>query len=401
MTPPRLALPRRSMRFRSLSAALLGALLAVACDDGGAGGQTSERQGPPPTPVVVARVVEAPFLDTLQAVGTATANESLEITANASDRISRIAFREGDVAEAGQILVELDTSEEEAELAEAIANLDDARRQFERFDALVATNSAALSQRDEQKARVDAAAARVEVIRARIADREVRAPFAGLLGLREVSPGALVGPDDRITTLDDIATIKLDFSVPENFLSALRRDALIRAQTVAYPGEIFDGRVSNISPRVDPLTRSVAIRAEIPNEDLRLRPGMLLTVDLVKDRRDGMMVPEGALIPQGDRQFLFRVVDGSAERTEVRIGARRPGIVEIVDGLLPGETVVVEGGLRLRPGAPVRIAREIDALALVPEEARVDTLPDEDYYVRFETRPLPAPAVLGAGGVGR
>lgn len=114
-----------------------------------------------------------------------------------------------------------------------------------------------------------------------------------------------------------------------------------------------------------------------------------------------MMVPEAALIPQGERQFLFRVEDGTAQRIEVRIGARRPGIVEIIDGLAPGETVVVEGGLRLRPGAPVRIAREIDALALVPDEARADTLPGEDYYVRFEAPPLPAPAVLNAGDVGR
>ncbi len=382
---------------------LLVSLFLSACDggDGANGGAAGERRGPPPTPVVVARVVEAPFLDTLQAVGTATANESLEITANASDRISRIAFREGQVVAAGEVLVELDTSQEQAELAEAQANLADARRQLERLESLVATNSAARSQRDEQAARVDAAAARVEVIRARIDDREIRAPFAGLLGLREASPGALVGPDDRITTLDDISTIKLDFSVPENFLSALRTDQLIRARTVAYPDEIFDGRVAQISPRVDPVTRSVAIRAEIPNDELRLRPGMLMTVDLVRERRDGMMVPESALIPRGERQYLFRVADGTAERVEVRIGARRPGIVEILDGIAPGETVVVEGSLRLRPGAPVRVAREIDALALVPEEARVDTLPDEDHYARLERGAVPAPAVLGAGGVGR
>lgn len=389
------------MRFSQLNVLFaVAALLLSGCegDDTAAAG---ERRGPPPTPVVVARVVEAPFLDTLQAVGTAASNESLEITANASDRIRRIAFREGQLVQAGEVLVELDTQQEEAELAEARANVADARRQLDRFESLVATNSAARAQRDEQAARVDATAARVDVIRARIADREVRAPFTGLLGMREVSPGALVGPEDRITTLDDISTIKLDFSVPENFFAALHAGALIRARTAAYPDQIFDGRVAYVSPRVDPVTRSVAIRADIPNDELLLRPGMLMTVDLVKDRRDGMMVPEAALIPQGERQFLFRVVDGAAERVEVRIGARRPGIVEIVDGLAPGETIVVEGGLRLRPGAPVSVSREIDALALVPDEARVDTLPGEDYYVRFEAAPLPAPAVLGAGGVGR
>lgn len=392
------------MRFSPLNVLLAVATLVLAgCGAGDPAGADAagERRGPPPTPVVVARVVQAPFLDTLQAVGTAASNESLEITANASDRIRRIAFREGQLVQVGEVLLELDTQQEEAELAEARANLADARRQLERLESLVATNSAARSQRDEQAARVDAAVARVDVIRARIADREVRAPFTGLLGMREVSPGALVGPEDRITTLDDISTIKLDFSVPENFLATLRAGALIRARSVAYPDRIFDGRVAYVSPRVDPVTRSVAIRADIPNDELRLRPGMLMTVDLVKDRRDGLMVPEAALIPQGERQFLFRVVDGTAERVEVRIGARRPGIVEVVDGLAPGETIVVEGGLRLRPGAPVRVSREIDALALVPDEARVDTLPGEDYYVRFEAAPLPAPAVLGVGGVGR
>lgn len=328
------------------------------------------RQGSGPTPVVVADVIRAPFLDTLQAVGTAAANESVEITASVSDRVESLTFREGELAEAGQVLVQLDTREEEAELAEALANLDDQRRQFERLDALVATNSAALSQRDEQKSRMDAAAARVEVIRARIADRTLRAPFSGLVGLREVSPGALVSPGARITTLDDIQPLKLDFSIPESFLTILRPGAVIRARTIAYPGQVFEGRVAHISPRIDPVTRSVAIRAELPNEDRLLRPGMLLTLDLVRDRRQGLMVPEAALIPEGDRQYLYRLVDGTVERIEVGIGARRPGIVEITRGLEEGDRVVVEGALRLRPGVEVRIQREIDARTLIAEEDR-------------------------------
>lgn len=326
------------------------------------------RQGRAPTPVVVAEVIRAPFLDTLQAVGTAAANESIEITASVSDRVQTLSFREGELAEAGQVLVQLDTREEEAELAEARANLDDQRRQFERLDALVATNSAARSQRDEQKARMEAAAARVDVIRARIADRTLRAPFAGLVGLREVSPGALVSPGVRITTLDDIQPLKLDFSIPESFLTILRPGAVIRARTIAYPDRVFEGRVRHISPRVDPVTRSVAIRAELPNAERLLRPGMLLTVDLVRDRRMGLMVPESALIPEGDRQYLFRLVDGTVERVEVGIGARRPGIVEITRGLEEGDRVVIEGGVRLRPGAEVRVQRELDPRTLIAEE---------------------------------
>ena len=352
------------------------------------------RQGSGSTPVVVADVIRAPFLDTLQAVGTAAANESVEITASVSDRVESLTFREGELAEAGQVLVQLDTREEEAELAEALANLDDQRRQFERLDALVATNSAALSQRDEQKSRMDAAAARVEVIRARIADRTLRAPFSGLVGLREVSPGALVSPGARITTLDDIQPLKLDFSIPESFLTILRPGAVIRARTIAYPGRVFEGRVAHISPRIDPVTRSVAIRAELPNEDRLLRPGMLLTLNLVRDRRQGLMVPEAALIPEGDRQYLYRLVDGTVERIEVDIGARRPGIVEITRGLEEGDRVVVEGALRLRPGVEVRIQREIDARTLIAEEDRQALrLPtDADPTVAGEGR--------GSGGIG-
>lgn len=333
---------------------------------------TQARPGGQATPVVVARVVVAPFTDSLQAVGSAAANESVEITATVTDRVTAISFEEGEVAQAGQVLVQLDTAEEKAELAEAVANLDDQRRQLARLDALVATNSASRAQRDELRARVEAAEARAGAVRARIADRTIVAPFTGLVGLREVSAGALVSAGERITTLDEIEPLRLDFSIPENFLSSLRAGALVRARSVAWPDRDFRGRVAHISPRVDPVTRSVAVRAELPNEERLLRPGMLLVVDLVRAQRDSLMVPESALIPQGDRQFLFVVSDGNAERVEVRIGVRRPGIVEILSGVRAGDTVVVEGGLKLREGVAVRVQREIDALALIDDLDRAE-----------------------------
>lgn len=366
---------------------LLGvAIVQRVIETSGSGEQA--RRGGGASPVVVAEVIRAPFLDTLQAVGSARALESVEVTASVSDRVRAIGFREGEVAEAGDVLVELDTTEEVAELDEALANLDDQRRQFERLDALVTTNAAAKSQRDEQRARMQAAAARVQIIRARIDDRFIVAPFTGLVGLREVSPGALVAPGTRITTLDAIEPIRLDFSIPENFLSTLQPGATIRARTVAYPGRVFVGRVAHISPRVDPISRAVAIRAELPNTDRRLRPGMLMTVDLVRDRRSSLMIPESALIPQGDRQYLFRVVDGRAERVEVRIRARRPGIVEITDGLELGDMVVIEGGIRLRPGAEVSVQREVDSTSLIAAEDRE----------AFESPVDGAPAAAAEGG---
>ncbi len=330
------------------------------------------RGGGGPVPVVTSEVVSAPFVDTLQAVGSTRANESIEITANISDRIERILFREGEQVEAGQLLVVMNSAEERAQLAEALANLSDQRQQFERLDRLVATNSAALSQRDEQKARLEAAEARVGAIRARLEEREIRAPFAGQLGLRQVSPGARIASGTMITTLDDVQPIKLDFSVPEGFLSVLHDGASIRGRTAAWPDQVFEGKVIQISPRVDPLTRSVAIRAEIPNDERRLRPGMLMLVDLVRDERMGLMVPESALSPRGDDQFVFRIRDGKAEQVRVTVGSRLPGIAEITSGLSEGDVVVAEGGLRLRSGNEVNVQREIDALALMPDRSAND-----------------------------
>lgn len=321
-------------------------------------------------PVVVSEVVTAPFVDSLQAVGSTRADESIEITANVSDRIEQILFEEGDRVEAGQLLVVMNSAEERAQLAEAEANLSDQRQQFERLDRLVATNSAAISQRDEQRARMEAAAARVQAIRARLNELEIRAPFAGQLGLRQVSPGARIASGTMITTLDDVEPIKLDFSIPESFLSTLTEGAGIRSRTAAWPGRTFEGRVTQISPRVDPITRAVAIRAEVPNDDGLLRPGMLMVVDLVRDERQGLMVPESALSPRGEDQFVFRIRDGVAEQVRVTVGSRRPGIAEITSGLEPGDTVVVEGSLRLRSGSAVTVQREVDALALLPAAER-------------------------------
>lgn len=346
--------------------ALGGAVYLRLVDEGPA----QPARGGGAVPVVVAEVVTAPFVDSLQAVGSTRANESIEITANVSDRIERILFNEGDRVEAGQLLVVMNSAEERAQLAEAEANLSDQRQQFERLDRLVATNSAAISQRDEQRARMEAAAARVQAIRARLNELEIRAPFAGQLGLRQVSPGARIASGTMITTLDDVQPIKLDFSIPESFLATLMEGAVIRSRTAAWPDRTFEGRVTQISPRVDPITRAVAIRAEVPNEERLLRPGMLMVVDLVRDERQGLMVPESALSPRGDEQFVFRIRDGKAEQVRVTVGSRRPGIAEITSGLNEGDTVVVEGSLRLRSGSEITVQREIDALALLPAARR-------------------------------
>lgn len=332
--------------------ALFGVVRLLTAPDGGG------RRADSPVPVVVTEVAYAEFVDRIDALGTAKANESVTISAKVTETIRRIPFADGQRVEAGQVLAELTDAEESAELASAQAALAEAQKQYARLAELRQSGAATGARLDTQLAARDAAAARVSAIEARLADRLIKAPFAGVVGLRAVSEGTLVRPGDVITTLDDISLIKLDFSVPETYLGALAVGQSVEAVGAAYPGRAFRGEVTAISPRVDPVTRAVVARAEIPNPDGLLKPGMLLTVTLVKNRRVAPAIPELALVPIEDKQFVFVVgPDGVAERREVRIGSRAGDLVEVLAGLGLRETVVVEGVLRVREGGTVAPTR--------------------------------------------
>ncbi|MCG8505934.1 MAG: efflux RND transporter periplasmic adaptor subunit [Sphingomonadales bacterium] len=309
-----------------------------------------------PVPVQVEAVFMAEFADTIEAVGTALANESIILTARVSETVSRVNFDDGDVVEKGQVLVELTSFEERAQLQESRAALTEAESQFERAKDLVRRGNASQATLDLRTRELEEARSRIKAAEARVADRVLRAPFSGILGLRRVSKGSLVSPGDEITTLDDISIIKLDFSVPETFLAALAPGQTLVASAPAYPNRGFEGEVKTVNTRVDPITRAVSIRAELPNPDGLLKPGMLMTVSLVSNQRRGMAVSENALVPVGGEQYVYVVRDGqTAERIKVEIGGRRPGLVEVVVGLEPGQQVIVSGTLRLTPGAPVRV----------------------------------------------
>jgi membrane fusion protein (multidrug efflux system) len=197
---------------------------------------------------------------------------------------------------------------------------------------------------------------RVAAARSRLEDRLIRAPFSGRVGLRNVSVGGLVSPGEVITTLDDLSVVKLDFSVPEVFLAALEPDLPVSASSSAYPGETFAGRVASVGTRVDPTTRSVTIRALIDNGEYRLRPGMFMTIKVVRAEAEALMVPERAIVPEDTRHYLYVVEDGIARKREVVVGRRRPGEVEIVEGVIPTDQIVVDGTLDVRDGLPVRQA---------------------------------------------
>jgi membrane fusion protein (multidrug efflux system) len=175
--------------------------------------------------------------------------------------------------------------------------------------------------------------------------------------------GALISPGDVITTLDDTSLIKLDFSVPENLLASMREGLSVRATAPAFPGRAFVGKVASIDSRVDMNTRSVTVRALLANDDGALKPGMFLNVALANDERAALVIPEEALTPEAERQYVFVVIDGRAVRREVRIGGRTPGSVEVLAGVKAGEQVVVEGTQKIRDGAAVnaisRVAAEI------------------------------------------
>ncbi|MGB1877360.1 MAG: efflux RND transporter periplasmic adaptor subunit [Rhodospirillaceae bacterium] len=311
--------------------------------------------------VIATPVRQEIFADRLEAIGTLQANESIVVTARAQGIVEKINFSDGGTVEEGTALVQFDEDEERARLQVELANLEEQRKQFERIAGLARANATSEARFDEQQAAVKKAEANVAAARARLSDYTIRAPFDGRLGTRRISVGALVTPGTVITTLDDLSVVKLDFSVPETFLSTLSVGLDIEATTAAYPDELFQGLVKSIDTRVNPTTRSVDIRAEILNEDRRLRPGMLMVVDLIKDRRESLMIAEESLVPFENQQYVFVVSnDNSVERVPVTIGRRRPGSVEVLEGLELGDLVVTEGNTSLTSGNSVRILNESD-----------------------------------------
>jgi membrane fusion protein (multidrug efflux system) len=303
------------------------------------------------------------FGDTLEALGTARANESVDITANVTETVDELFFEDGDRVKAGQVLVRLRQSEEEAALKAARARLDERRAAFERAKDLETQQALSTATLEERRALLSQIEGEVEVIESQVEDRIIRAPFDGMLGLREISVGALVRPGDRITTIDDLSRIKVDFEAPSVFLAALRPGLEIAARARAYPGRTFRGTVQTVNSRVDPSTRTVRVRAVLRNDDERLRPGLLLSVRLTKNARSALLVPEGAVVQRGETSRVFRIREGdagtTAESVEVRLGARVPGKVEVLEGLGADDKVIVHGLMQVREGAQVRILGEM------------------------------------------
>ena len=358
------------MRTPLFLSMLLASLALAGCGaDDKAGGQRGGGGGPPA--VVRTQVLQpSEWSDGLEAIATARAKNSVTITASVSETIDRVHFDSGDVVRAGQVLVTLSGREQRATIAAAEAEYRSAQTLFARQEELARKQLIAASQFDAQRAMRDAARARLEQMRAQLGDRAIVAPFAGVLGLRQVSPGALVTPGTVITTLDDVGAIEVDFSVPERQLDAIKVGMPVEATSPAYPGETFRGQVVALDPRVDAATRALGARAEFANPDHRLRPGMLLAARVELATRQALQLPELAVQQVGQQAFVFRAnADGTVAQAPVTLGARRPGWVEITGGVKPGDRIVVEGVVKLRDGAKFAEAEAAPA----PEAAAAKT----------------------------
>jgi membrane fusion protein (multidrug efflux system) len=306
-------------------------------------------------PVDAKKVRVGSVEDTVEAVGTALANESVTITSKISGIVKAIKFTEGQVVKAGTVILELDDREPAANHEALKATRDQAKAALDRAKTLFSTGNAPQARIDDLEGAYRNAEARMRVIDAQLGDLKIAAPFTGRIGIRRVSLGALISVGTVITTLDDVDTIKLRFFVPEVMLGGLRPDAEVKATAAAFPDRAFKGNITTVDTRIDTTTRAIEVRAAFPNPDGTLKPGMFLTVNISLNRRDNaVIVPEEAIVPEGARQYVFAITDGKAVKTEVKLGARVPGEVEVREGLTPDSLVVVGGVQKIRDGALVR-----------------------------------------------
>lgn len=352
MTAPASMSPTYAKTTFRLALALL-AITVAACGKDNAAAKSRDG-GERPVPVTTQVLRAQPWSDTLQAIGTVHARESITLTAKVSETVQRVHFDSGDEVGKGAVLLTLSGQAQQAGLAEAQAAANEAERLYRRQSELAAQQLIARAQLDTQRAARDAANARVALARAGIGDRTIRAPFAGVLGLRRVSPGALVTPGTAIATLDDVSRVHVDFPVPEAQLANLGVGQSLSARSTAYPGRVFNGLVSTVDARIDATTRAVTVRGDFPNPDRALRPGMLLEVQLSRPERQALVLPEIALVQTGRDTFVFRVkADGSVEEVKVEVAGRTAGKAEVSGGLQAGDRIVVDGTGKLRAGARI------------------------------------------------
>ena len=323
-----------------------------------AAAKAAPAKAPAPGVVVEAAKVSVVNLpQALTAVGSLRSDETIIVRPEVAGRVSEIHFKEGERVAKGAVLVKLDSSVQQADLDRARANLTLNKTKHERSIDL--RNKGFLSGQalDEAENNLKVAQADAELMQARASKTTIRAPFAGTIGLRQVSVGDYVKEGQDIVNLEAIDPLKVDFRVPELALSQVKDGQTLQITLDALPDKVYDGRVFAINPLIDAAGRSIVIRAQVPNRDGKLRPGMFARVRLfTSGLKETMVVPEEALFPVGEDKYVYKVVDGKATRQKVEIGARREGRVEVVNGLAPTDLVVTAGAIKLREGVAVQVA---------------------------------------------
>ena len=335
---------------------VLVAAFSAGCGKGGAAGQ----QGGFATQVVAVKASREPIVEQLRVVGTVLANETVDLKPEIDGRVVALHFEEGQRVKEGQLLLELNAGQTEAMLAEAEANQRLAQSKWDRAQELLKNRTMSNQEADEARAQFDMAGAKVSQMREHLRDLKITAPFGGLIGSRRISPGQVVSKDTVIATLSDTDPVKIEGNVPERYLALAKEGAKFQLSIAAFPGEKFNGEVYFVAPQLDAVNRTALIKAKVPNPDLRLKPGMFASAELaLRIKEDAIVIPEASLMPQGER-FAIIVVDSemTAQMRPVKPGIRSAGRVEILEGVKEGETVVVEGWQKTRPGGKVTFAPE-------------------------------------------
>lgn len=373
------------MRMRRIGRHTFVATLAVAASFATAcGGGSSAQPGPRASQVEVAVATRDTLRVTVRAVGSLGADQRVELAAEVDGRVTGIDVEEGAEVRQGEVLLRIDEDQLRSQLRASAASLARARqeatnleRQRTRNETLLEQGAISQQAYDDLATRAEAAvadsqaaAANLALARTRLADATVRAPFAGRTGTRKVDLGQYVRIGDPLITLVDNDPLEIEFSVPERYLRRLAAGLGVEVEVASAPDRSYDGKVTFVSPEVDVASRAVTMKASIPNQDAELRAGQFANAVLVlKERPDALIVPEAAIVPRGGESLVFVVRDGEAHRHEVRLGAREPGRVQILEGITPGDTVVVAGQQRLADGTPVRVGGQESSARAIGDTA--------------------------------
>ena len=311
-------------------------------------------------PVELTIVESGIFVEQETSVGSIVSDEAVIIRSEIAGRVADISFLEGQAVNADDLLIAIDGSIHRAEFNQAEARLNLSQANFDRAIDLEGRGAGTQRSLDEASSKLQEDRATLDLALARLDRTQIRAPFSGVIGIRKVSPGDYVMAGQEIVNLEAINPIKVAFKVPEALLSVMRVGQTIMVNVDAFPGESFTGEIYAINPRIEASGRSVDLRARVPNTDGRLRPGLFARVVIIFERRENaVMIPERALVPIQSRQTVFVVEDGAVKTRDVTTGGRFEGSVEILTGLMPGETIVSAGQMKLREGSQVVDAAQL------------------------------------------